>query len=290
MVTVTRSKTSELPAMSPSGGRRRGAAQRAAAAVRSGIRALHAFALNRPVGPRVAIYLHQLEPVQWGAFRECMSHFIALGYRTVSAPLFVAPGDDRRLFVSFDDNFRDWHRALPLFEDLGITATFYVNTLPFRDVADRAVISAYLGRLAMAGEHETLTRSELREIHAAGHSIGCHSHSHVNLARLPRADWDSEIRRSKDILESLLGSRITDFAWPYGMRRYFTPALRNYCVGIGFETITNAISGCQAIAADDPLNIYRTDWRLDRDLSHNLANLAIDARLYARLTGRSAIG
>lgn len=261
-----------------------------ARAVRAGIREVHAAVLRRPLEQRLAIYFHQVESAQWDAFRACIEHFTEAGYRTVSAQEFVEPGNDRRLFVSFDDNFRNWHRMLPLLDDLGASATFYVNTLPFRDVATASAIAAYFNRIGMAGAHETLTRGEVAEIQAAGHTIGCHSHSHFDLARLDTRQWDDEIRRCKDLLEDIAGVPVRDFAWPYGMRRYFSAPLRRYCAERGFTTIANAISGCQAIASDERLDIYRTDWDLDRPLRFNLANLGIDGRLYARITGRSVIG
>ena len=260
-------------------------------AAHGGIRLAHSALMRRPLESRLAIYFHQLEPRHWNAFRQAIGHFTAQGYRTVGPDGFVAaqPGD-RCLFLSFDDNFRFWHQALDMLRELNVTATFYVNTSPFRDVASGAEIERYLQRLAMPAHHQTLTRDELKAIRDAGHVIGCHSHSHDVLSQLPRDRWNDEIRASKDILETLLGQRISDFSWPFGMRRHFSPELRRYCSGLGFTTIASAISGCQKIAASDPLNIHRTDWRLSRSLGHNLVNLRIDGRAYAAVTGGSVIG
>lgn len=259
--------------------------------MRAGIRGMHSAVMQRPLEKRLAIYFHQVELSQWSAFRACFEHLAAAGYRSVDLADFLTDGPtERRIFVSFDDNFRNWHRMLPLLDELGVRATFYVNTLPFRDRVERSTIAAYLDRLAMRDDHETLSTSELLEIHAAGHTIGCHSHSHFRLSGLPRAQWESELLGSKQILEDLTGAPVRHFAWPYGMRRYFSPALADYCRAIGFETIANAIPGCQKIATRDRYDLYRTDWRLDQPVAVNLANLAIDGRLYARLTGRSVIG
>lgn len=257
----------------------------------AGIRFAHRALSPRSLEGKISIYFHALDRSKWDQFRACIEHFKGLGYHTVSPPEFVTTNRrERCLFVSFDDNFRDWHAALPLLRSLGIHATFYVNSLPFRDVEDSDTIARYSRRLRLAQDCEPLTRDELRQIRAEGHTIGCHSHSHFVLGRLPRELWDGEIRGSKEILEAILGEEVSDFSWPYGMRRHFSDDLRDYCRSIGFRTITNAISGCQAIAGDDPLDIYRTDWRLDTPLQVNLANLRIDGRLYARITGRSVIG
>ena len=92
------------------------------------------------------------------------------------------------------------------------------------------------------------------------------------------------------MLEDITAAPVQHFAWPYGMRRYFSEALRAYCKAIGFKTIANAIPGCQRRAAADPMNIFRTDWRLGKPLAYNFTNLGIDGRVFAALFGRSVIG
>ncbi len=256
----------------------------------AGLRMAHRVLASHPLPDRIGIYFHALGAAQWEAMRTGIEHFLSLGYRAVTPSQFVAARlGERCLFVSFDDNFREWHDALPLFRSLGITATFYVNTLPFRDVADIDTIARFSRRLGMLENCDPLTRDELRRIRDDGHTIGCHSHSHFLLSQLPEHLWDGEIAQSKAILERLLGEPVTDFAWPYGMRRHFSGKLRSYCRSLGFSTIANAISGCQAVAADDPLDIYRTQWRLDAPLEENLADLKVDGRLYTRLTGRGVL-
>jgi peptidoglycan/xylan/chitin deacetylase (PgdA/CDA1 family) len=260
-------------------------------AVRSTLRAVHAALLTKPLPDDLAIYFHELEPRHWAEFRDAIAALLAMGYRPVTPDGLIAPrSGGKRLFVSFDDNFRNWHRALPLLSELRLTVTFYVNTLPFRDAASAAEVGAYFDRLGMSRDRHTLRRAELAELHAGGHTIGCHSHSHYVLARLPRSAWAAEIEGSRRVLEDITGAAVEHFAWPYGMRRHFSAALRAYCREIGFKTIANAIPGCQQVAGADPMNIFRTDWRLGQPLAHNLTNLRVDGRAYAALLGRSAIG
>ena len=260
-------------------------------AVQSGIRFAHGLVGQRALETRIALYFHQLEAEHWDEFRACVSYFKERSYRFVTPSEFLAASpSDHCLFLSFDDNFRSWHQALGILRDLAVTATFNVNTLPFRDVAPPAEVERYLRRLRHPLSRQTLSLEELKAIHAAGHTIGCHSHSHFVLSQLPRALWDEEIASSRHCLEGILGVPVTDFSWPYGMRGHFSSELRSYCSGIGFKTLANAIPGCQSIAGRDPLNIFRTGWRFDVPLEHNLTNLRINGRLYAALTGRSVIG
>ena len=255
------------------------------------IRRSHALVASSVMPERLAVYFHELEEPDWPAFAEMMRHFTAEGFRTVRAETFADPdATGRQLFLSFDDNFNSWHRALPLLDDLGVTATFYVNSAPFRDVADLAQIDRYFDVIRHKGERLTLTRRELLDIAASGHTIGCHTHSHPVLSQLPRSRWYAEIDRNKAILEDCLGTPVTDFSFPFGMPRHFSQALSAYCQALGFRTIATGLSGMQHLADIDPFQIHRTGWKFGLSLEDNLVNLRIDGRLYARTTGRSVIG
>src|SRR5262245_59339753 len=101
----------------------RGVPFNARRAIQSGIRTAHAAFLRKPLPDDLAIYFHELEPVHWSEFRGGIGTLLEMGYRPVTPDEFVAPSrGGKRLFVSFDDNFRNWHRALPLLADVGLTA------------------------------------------------------------------------------------------------------------------------------------------------------------------------
>jgi len=288
VTTTTRASSPSRSDFDISGETSRPAAYAIKGAVQSAIRRAHHLLRQGPLESRLALYFHHLDTDHWGEFRQCMEYFKQRSYRSVDAPGFVAARpDDRCLFVSFDDNFHSWHEALPMLGSLNITATFYVNTLPFANEPRGAEL--YMRRLRLPSHLPTLTRAQLKDIRSAGHTIGCHSHSHYILSRLPPELWDAEIVGSKRQLEDIAGVPVSDFAWPYGMRHYFSEPLRQYCVGAGFKTIANAISGCQKIAGRDPLNIYRTEWKFGLSIAQNIANLRVDGRTYAALTGRSVI-
>lgn len=255
------------------------------------LRAIHLLAAPVELPDRIAIYFHALERAQHTRFAEAISHLLSRGYRTVTPAQYVrSEGPVRRLFVSFDDNFRSWHTALDLFARLGITVTFYTNSHPFRDTATPGEIASYFDRIAHTGEPMTLSTRELRDIHAAGHTIGCHTHTHPRLSDLDRANWAGEIDRSKRVLEDLIGAEICDFSYPFGMRRHFSRALRAHCAAVGFRTIATGIGGLQHQSPIDPLCIHRSGWKLDAPTEHNIEDLRINASVYARLTGRSATG
>jgi peptidoglycan/xylan/chitin deacetylase (PgdA/CDA1 family) len=255
--------------------------------VQSAVRRLHVIAA-RDLPARVSIYLHDLPEAQWDAFRGFVGHFRSLGYTFVDPNGLCAPGDDRRIMVSFDDCFRNWVHALPLFADLDIAVTFYVNSEPIRDRADASTINAYFARIDKdPTTTPPLSTDEIRELAAAGHRIGAHGHTHHSLNALAPETARDDIRRSRDILEEIVGSPIVDFSYPYGMRRNFNEDLRAYCLSIGFTTVANAIPGMMH-AGQRPEALQRAGWHLDEPIEHNIDNLRIDGRWFEKLTGRSA--
>ena len=253
---------------------------------------------RKPLPHRLALYFHELEPAQYDAFRAGMTHLKELGYRSVGPAQYIGYGaagghgspNDRIIFVSFDDNYRSWHRALPLLAALNITATFYTNTLPLRDECDETVCARYFDRIAFYKDRSALSKAELREIHDAGHEIGCHTHSHYPLATLPRDKWEEEILGCKRRLEDLTGAPVRHFSYPFGMRRFMPRPVMAYCLENGFETIAHGIPCMLHDHNIRPHEIHRSGWRLDRSIAHNIANLEIDGCLFERLTGRSPIG
>lgn len=250
------------------------------------IRGLHVRLLDRGLPGRVGIYGHDTPEETWDGIRAMVAHFRGLGYRFVGPGDFVTAGEPCA-FLSFDDNYHSWYRALGLLDELDVRATFYVNTIAFGDRSSQAIIDAYFDRIACRTGRQPLTTVQLQEIASRGHTIGCHTHSHSVLSRLRVQEAREEIRRSKDELEAILGSPIRHFAYPFGMRRHFTDELRGYCTQLGL-TVANATLGLQH--ADQRLDsIQRSRWDFARSITYNVENLCVDGRAFVRLTGRSPV-
>ncbi len=256
--------------------------------IQMAIRQVHKLTAYREVPKKLGLYFHELEESQYPIFSDCIRHWADLGYEFVNANDFVDREDGKILFISFDDNFKSWHTALPLFESLGATVTFYVNTLPIRGKADPDAINKFFDRIRHTGERVTLSEDEIREISSAGHTIGCHSHSHFDLGAIPEEKAKSEIMISKEILEDIVEHPVTDFSYPFGMRRNFTDDLRDFCLENGFRTVCNAIPG-RLHEAPTARFINRSPWDLGQSLSYNIENIRIDGRMFEQMTGRSAV-
>jgi peptidoglycan/xylan/chitin deacetylase (PgdA/CDA1 family) len=214
--------------------------------------------------------------------------FASQGYVFTDPAGLLAGHHAKCVAFSFDDCFRDWFDALDLFEELSIKLTFYVNTLPLRDIADTATVSRYAERIGCAAPRFVpLSSDELVALRARGHTVGSHSHSHFDLASLPQGQARAEIRTGKAALERIIGERVDHFSYPYGMRRHFTRALLLACLEDGFKTIATGIPG--RLHGPRSGRLHRTLWDFDQPLEHNLQNLRIDGTLFERVTGRSPV-
>jgi hypothetical protein len=156
--------------------------------VQRGVGGVHRRLLSRELPRRIAIYFHELEPHQHPSFLAAMRHLQGLGYRAVGPDAYAAGGGDRLLFVSFDDNYRSWHGARRVLDEAGVSATFYVNTLPFRDRCTAHDTGAYFDRIAFGGGRQSLSTAELAaRRHGEGqHGRPCRRRSRLRAAGRPQ--------------------------------------------------------------------------------------------------------
>jgi peptidoglycan/xylan/chitin deacetylase (PgdA/CDA1 family) len=147
---------------------------------------------------------------------ECqMSWLAARGFEAVTVSDLIAvitrPSPRRRVVaITFDDGYRDnLVTALPILRRHGFRATFYIS-------------SAYIGGLSRwnpveyIGHRPMLGNSEIRALSAAGHEIGSHAHSHVDLTSVDPARVEEELERSRRVLADITGEPVVAFAPPYG--------------------------------------------------------------------------
>jgi peptidoglycan/xylan/chitin deacetylase (PgdA/CDA1 family) len=154
----------------------------------------------------------------------------------------------RSLVLTFDDGYRSvYTEALPVLQRYGMTATVFVTVGAPDDAGARDRLPSLLGR-------EMLRWDEIREMSRAGIAIGAHSLTHADLSRLPPDRVETEVCRSRSIIEDRLGSAVPGFAYPYG--RYDPQSYA--VVGRQFEF---ACSDVFALAshASDPWALERID-------------------------------
>ena len=81
-----------------------------------------------------------------------------------------------------------------------------------------------------------MTEEELQKMAANPIAeIGAHTLTHPKLSALPPERQFEEIEGSKKYLESLLGTKVTSFSYPFGAAEHFTQATERLVVALGFQ-------------------------------------------------------
>jgi peptidoglycan/xylan/chitin deacetylase (PgdA/CDA1 family) len=101
--------------------------------------------------------------------------------------------------VTFDDGYRDFADAVvPLL------------------VKHRVPAHLYLATGGLDGGPAALTWSQLRDAVDTGFvTVGSHTHGHADLSKATEAEADTEMRRSRDLIEDRLGTNCWHFAYPW---------------------------------------------------------------------------
>ena len=139
-----------------------------------------------------------------GRFDAQMSTLIERGYSILTMEEFTAwvrrrqPIRSPAVLLTFDGGYRSQlDNALPTLEALKLSATFFLVSASLDDGA---------------------SRDDLAALVAAGHTIGCHTHTHADLTTLSPADLEREVVTSKRLLEDVVGHEVTAFCYPDGLR------------------------------------------------------------------------
>jgi peptidoglycan/xylan/chitin deacetylase (PgdA/CDA1 family) len=122
--------------------------------------------------------------------------------------LFEADGSNGppRVAITFDDGYRDvLEHAVPLLNELGLPATFFVPT-------------QWIGAESGWDPHplKLISRDDLVGLARSGFTIGSHGHAHIDYARSKPRAAEADVRASVEQLAELLGSRPHYLAYPYG--------------------------------------------------------------------------
>jgi len=258
--------------------------------LQSGLRRTHLWLARRELPPRMALYLHSLDPAEQPALRDMLQWCRDQGRTFVDTDRYLsADCPAGAVYISFDDNHRGWHEALPLFAEFGVRVTFYTNTSVLRESAGADEIRRYYDLVDHHGRREPLTAGEIADIHRAGHIIGAHTHSHIAMRRVPAAEARADLERNRMILEEITGAKVDHFSYPFGVHRHFSPELGEMVRGMGFRSIAAATPGL-LYQPPDPFWIQRTYWMLDRPVAWNAVNMRVNGALWVKMTKLSPIG
>lgn len=144
-------------------------------------------------------------------FRSQLDFLADEGWATPTmAELVAAPEKwaGRTAVITFDDGYVDNLVAWEELQKRGMRATWFMVSGSIAREPAWPDDGRPAGRL--------LNAAELRAIQATGMEIGSHTANHVRLTEADDNVLRGELSNSKEVLEDVLGSEISSFAYPYG--------------------------------------------------------------------------
>jgi peptidoglycan/xylan/chitin deacetylase (PgdA/CDA1 family) len=115
--------------------------------------------------------------------------------------------------LTFDDGFGSvYERAFPILRRLGLPATVF---LVAKTLAEPSPIDWVEG--GRRAPLRSLRLEEVLEMQDAGFTFGSHSYQHRDLTSMTESQCRQDLRRSREVLEDLLGRPISFLAYPRGL-------------------------------------------------------------------------
>jgi peptidoglycan/xylan/chitin deacetylase (PgdA/CDA1 family) len=164
-------------------------------------------------------------------FRAQLMYLKAAGFQglCVSEAVDGPAPSTPQVVITFDDGCEtDLTDAAPQLEEMGCRATFYV-------------VAGWLGN------HGHLSPAQLRELADRGFEIGCHSMTHPYLNDLGRDRLRTEIFKSKEKLEQVIGRSIDHFSCPGGR---WSPLVARMAQEAGYRSVATSRIGLNRETAD----------------------------------------
>jgi peptidoglycan/xylan/chitin deacetylase (PgdA/CDA1 family) len=200
---------------------------------------------QRRRGPLVRVVaFHDVPNGEW--FQSAVRTLSQSG--RILTPAEFAAGDfseqELNLLITFDDGYASWVEvALPTLRDFGIRAVFFVNSGLIEAAADGGRQQRFVAERLRLSPKRTLDWSGVQALAAAGHTIGGHTVNHCRLAEQPEAVVGAEVIADKTAIESVLGTPIDFFAYPFGTRQDHSTSTETVIRTAGYRWIFEAETG-----------------------------------------------
>lgn len=189
-----------------------------------------------------AMFSSQMEYLQKNDFRSlALDEFSEICKGRRQAP-------ERSVLVSFDDWYADIFRvAFPVCQTYGIKMNVFIST----SYIGKAGPSITGAKTTFTDEHtrrypdlwKSLTWEEVKAMKAAGAGVGCHGHTHANLANLSVPDLRKEIDLTVRTFTRNLGYEPNAIAIPYGSTAAYNQQVIDMVNEAGIEMIFSTLSG-----------------------------------------------
>lgn len=162
-------------------------------------------------------------------FAGQMKQLSAEGWQGQNVTRALQSFDSKSVCITFDDGCEtDLLSAAPLLRDLGFSATSYIT-------------------VSFLNKPGYMTHAQVRELHALGTEIGCHSLSHPYLTDVDDAQLREETAGAKERLEQIAGVPVEHYSCPGGR---WDARVVNAVRQAGFRSMATSVTGLNTATTD----------------------------------------
>lgn len=188
-----------------------------------------------------------LSSITPAGFESHLAEFKKQGYNSVTVKDYIRYTNggftlpEKPFIITFDDGYlSNYTYALPLLKEYGYTAAIFTvtGTVGVSDVAFPHFNWPQAKEMSQSGVVE----------------IYSHTNSHADLSTLSTAQLILELRRSKILIESKLGTKCDVFAAPFGK---FTPEVVDIASAAGYKLMMRVGEVCGDVPADGIISLKR---------------------------------
>lgn len=137
------------------------------------------------------------------------------------------------VILTFDDGYEGVYKiAFAMLKDMGWNAVVFV-------IGDQGIKIDSWNNEPGIGNPNLLDSEQIIEMHEAGFEVGSHSMTHQSLPNRSYINAWYEISKSKEEIESIIGSGVQSFCYPYGaVNKYIKQMVKiaGYKIGCGVYT------------------------------------------------------
>lgn len=120
------------------------------------------------------------------------------------------------ILISFDDGFKSNYQASKVLEEFDVRGVFFVNKSFILNERKQFSNIFRDHEEDISEKFHFMSVDDIKELDANGHTIGSHTLSHKNLARINQQEVINQIENNKTFLENLLNKKVETFAYPFG--------------------------------------------------------------------------
>ena len=111
---------------------------------------------------------------------------------------YGTPLPSKPVMITFDDTSEEHYTiAFPELEKYGYKGAFFIMTVSI-------------------GRPGYMSKEQIKALSDKGHTIASHTYDHHNVKKYEGEDYDNQMVKPKDKLESIIGKKVDYFAYPFG--------------------------------------------------------------------------